>query len=73
MTLSKDIGGHTLRGCVDWNDLVGSTNLSSSVTPYVGVWIETEPERLAYLIDRVTPYVGVWIETNTAKAAITKA
>ena len=34
-----------------------------SVTPYVGVWIETaelEDDPLGII---VTPYVGVWIET----------
>ena len=38
----------------------GSDN---SVTPYVGVWIETlcDGKRLAECV--VTPYVGVWIET----------
>ena len=35
-----------------------------SVTPYVGVWIETDnmDKIKTYVI--VTPYVGVWIETG---------
>ena len=33
------------------------------VTPYVGVWIETEISRLGRNLMQVTPYVGVWIET----------
>ena len=38
--------------------------LISSVTPYVGVWIET-PELLKAVDHcQVTPYVGVWIETS---------
>ena len=33
------------------------------VTPYVGVWIETQ-HLIGEAIDiKVTPYVGVWIET----------
>ena len=37
----------------------------TSVTPYVGVWIETEVPRLLRGLARVTPYVGVWIETHS--------
>ena len=33
------------------------------VTPYVGVWIETDQMRAQFGIKAVTPYVGVWIET----------
>ena len=36
----------------------------NAVTPYVGVWIETEANRLQRQVDNVTPYVGVWIETQ---------
>ena len=37
------------------------------VTPFVGVWIETElPTQMRGLI-RVTPFVGVWIETRPTK------
>ena len=35
--------GHTLRGCVDWNIRNGHRSNSFNVTPFVGVWIETEP------------------------------
>ncbi len=35
----------------------------NTVTPFVGVWIETHP--LSHCIHpwQVTPFVGVWIET----------
>ena len=33
------------------------------VTPYVGVWIETQPYTTNMQRWHVTPYVGVWIET----------
>ena len=36
------------------------------VTPFVGVWIETEPSVLPDLKTLVTPFVGVWIETKDA-------
>ena len=36
----------------------------SVVTPYVGVWIETECRRYIACEEEVTPYVGVWIETQ---------
>ena len=32
---------HTLRGCVDWNSTLPYRCISFSVTPCVGVWIET--------------------------------
>ena len=34
------------------------------VTPYVGVWIETQVTQLTTQLLTVTPYVGVWIETH---------
>ena len=34
-----------------------------SVTPYVGVWIETDKMMSLKTQMNVTPYVGVWIET----------
>ena len=54
---------HTLRGCVDWNFWFWQIYRQGPVTPYVGVWIETN-----WICDKchryqVTPYVGVWIET----------
>ena len=33
------------------------------VTPFVGVWIETQSTSLDVLKQQVTPFVGVWIET----------
>ena len=42
-------------------------SLSSNVTPFVGVWIETSVVRLCFIQSLVTPFVGVWIETS-AKA-----
>ena len=36
-----------------------------SVTPFVGVWIETYKKFYAYYKAKyVTPFVGVWIETS---------
>ena len=34
-----------------------------SVTPFVGVWIETPVNSQSILYIGVTPFVGVWIET----------
>ena len=34
-----------------------------TVTPYVGVWIETQHNHESFQATYVTPYVGVWIET----------
>ena len=36
---------------------------TDKVTPYVGVWIETEFTQVRCNSCNVTPYVGVWIET----------
>ena len=36
-----------------------------AVTPFVGVWIETDINCLVLAILSVTPFVGVWIETST--------
>ena len=36
--------------------------MEQSVTPHVGVWIETE-RFVPFLNICVTPHVGVWIET----------
>ena len=36
---------------------------SQTVTPYVGVWIETQKTNWKTINWKVTPYVGVWIET----------
>ena len=35
------------------------------VTPFVGVWIETDHVDDSSLQQYVTPFVGVWIETAT--------
>ena len=51
-------------------------SLTSLVTPYVGVWIETKGLRIRVNSIDVTPYVGVWIETtrqypqNSQKASL---
>ena len=37
-----------------------------SVTPCVGVWIETMAQARASMMNAVTPCVGVWIETCLA-------
>ena len=34
------------------------------VTPFVGVWIETNHVANGVIQELVTPFVGVWIETN---------
>ena len=39
---SDSVGSHTLRGCVDWNCLIQKYQYIRKVTPFVGVWIETE-------------------------------
>ena len=54
---------HTLRGCVDWNTLRFRMLALVSVTPCVGVWIETSNRSTIVIASRVTPCVGVWIET----------
>ena len=54
---------HTLRGCVDWNRIMPSAFPLNSVTPCVGVWIETKDKALRDYYKWVTPCVGVWIET----------
>ena len=38
--------------------------LAKEVTPYVGVWIETQRVVRWLTCLPVTPYVGVWIETE---------
>ena len=37
---------------------------AKNVTPFVGVWIETEYVSFCFFLGRVTPFVGVWIETE---------
>ncbi len=34
------------------------------VTPYAGVWIETNANKADKEAIKVTPYAGVWIETT---------
>ena len=36
----------------------------ADVTPFVGVWIETNDFKDVFVCDGVTPFVGVWIETS---------
>ena len=38
-------------------------DLKQYVTPFVGVWIETQKADFGRLPRIVTPFVGVWIET----------
>ena len=40
------------------------TSIRTSVTPCVGVWIETTPLTEERSSETVTPCVGVWIETK---------
>ena len=35
-----------------------------SVVPYIGTWIETNPDILIALSEEVVPYIGTWIETK---------
>ena len=42
------------------------------VTPFVGVWIETEAHREDHRRMKVTPFVGVWIETLAFAKALPK-
>ena len=39
------------------------------VTPFVGVWIETDKQHNAHKGLDVTPFVGVWIETYFTRTA----
>ena len=39
-------------------------HFSLYVTPFVGVWIETDNEIVNLQQNYVTPFVGVWIETD---------
>ena len=39
--------------------------MSETVTPHVGVWIETLFELWQQRLKGVTPHVGVWIETQS--------
>ena len=36
--------GHTLYGCVDWNQGEYAEAVSNTVTPFMGVWIEMEAQ-----------------------------
>ena len=42
---------------------VAAQGLRVSVTPFVGVWIETPQGEYKMKTTMVTPFVGVWIET----------
>ena len=55
---------HTLYGCVDWNLWFLRHRFGLSVTPCMGVWIETHSPWYIALHLRVTPCMGVWIETG---------
>ena len=54
---------HTLYGCVDWNSSLAPPHNSISVTPCMGVWIETSGRWHQRSARLVTPCMGVWIET----------
>ena len=45
---------------------VDEESAATIVTPFVGVWIETEYYIIISKRRRVTPFVGVWIETEKA-------
>ena len=61
--------GHTLRGCVDWNNHSYLLLIFPNVTPCVGVWIETVMDKGTVITEKVTPCVGVWIETYSEHIA----
>ena len=46
-----------------------ATTAATSVTPFVGVWIETEETVKKFKQKIVTPFVGVWIETEACRRA----
>ena len=71
--LDAAISGHTLRGCVDWNEIIGKTKYGVWVTPFVGVWIETGGALSQGTEGLVTPFVGVWIETAMLAATLAAA
>ena len=54
---------HTLRGCVDWNNVIGKKRCGvwSHPTWVCGLKLSNLP--LMRMASKVTPYVGVWIET----------
>ena len=58
---------HTLRGCVDWNNPSDGKGFWCTVTPCVGVWIETQNRLSELQASQVTPCVGVWIETSSCQ------
>ena len=60
---------HSLCGSVDWNSRLTMNWNHKEVTPYVGVWIETQRTVSCGYPKKVTPYVGVWIETEETKKA----
>ena len=45
-------------------------NYATSVTPFVGVWIETNTHLCLNNLRFVTPFVGVWIETAGTHAPV---
>jgi len=57
-------GGHTPRGCVDWNRAAGIGRSDPVVTPHAGVWIEISTANGYTLNTLVTPHAGVWIEIS---------
>ena len=54
---------HTLYGCVDWNTISRTASYFITVTPCMGVWIETSLCAASCAPCCVTPCMGVWIET----------
>ena len=42
LSVPFNLSSHTLRGCVDWNKKSNRCSRLGSVTPCVGVWIETK-------------------------------
>ena len=47
-------------------DVCFSHRMLPNVTPFMGVWIETDLKAKGWEDFDVTPFMGVWIETKTA-------
>ena len=48
-----------------------SLNLTSSVAPLAGAWIETDNREQVQDYKRVAPLAGAWIETGKSRAVLT--
>ena len=60
----KAILGHALHGRVGRNHLKAPWQDALTVTPFMGVWVETTTSRMSQAGSDVTPFMGVWVETS---------